>query len=132
MKYNVGERVVLTSQSDFAYDGKLTWSTDSKDIPSLQSLAITPLVVNCTKGLLSSQLVIAENNLLPGVSYKFYLGAKFDQYPGNSETFVVVRMNTAPYGGTLTVSPRVGFAMTSFYTLSAFSWTDDIEDFPLQ
>jgi len=132
MKYSVGERVILTSQSDFAYDGTLTWSTDSKDISSLESLAITPLLVNCTKGLLSSQLVIAENNLVPGVSYKFYLDAKFNQYPGNSETYVVIRMNTAPYGGTLSVSPKGGFAMTSFYTLSAFSWTDDIEDFPLQ
>lgn len=132
VKYNTNERVIITTQSDFAYDGALTWSTYSKDISSLQAIAITPVKFNCSAGLLTSQLVIAANTLLQGASYKFHLDAKFNTYPGTSETTVLILMNTAPYGGTLSVTPKQGFALQDIFTLSSFSWTDDIEDFPLQ
>jgi hypothetical protein len=89
-----------------------------------------------TTGRHGMNLVIAPNNLIAGMNYRFRLVAE-DDSGGIGYAEVDVTVNIGPSGGTFAAMPLSGQALTTSFTLFTQSpnfqrWTDDMEDMPLQ
>ncbi|CAM9738374.1 unnamed protein product [Chrysoparadoxa australica] len=78
----------------------------------------------------SRNLVARRNALTPGEEYVFRLIAEDEGISGFSTMKVV--MNAPPSGGELVVSPLVGEAGTTAFTLLATGFGDDPDDYPLE
>lgn len=76
-------------------------------------------------------LVLFPNWLEPGQRYVFKLTAT-DSFGVAGSSTVVVVVNSPPTSGRLAVSPAKGEALRTSFTMSADSWVDDVEDFPLK
>ena len=44
---------------------------------------------------------------------------------------VVLTANSPPIGGYVSISPLIGFALMTDFTIVSTGWTDDISDYPL-
>lgn len=122
------------------------WTWDDTGAPGLDSSLITTtgdvqpnLVVRpdilsagaTVRCLLPAICLSTLSEHLIGSQYTFSLRATY--LGSSSSTNVVVTMNSAPYGGSLTVSPDPPYtALLSELTLTASQWTDDASDLPLE
>lgn len=55
----------------------------------------------------------------------------FDWRPRAGFAELVVSVNSAPYGGYVDATPRVGTAAQDVFLLESLGWTDDVDDLPL-
>ena len=108
------------------------------------------------------QLSIKPNTLLAGAVYTFQLNAFYpnattlfqtknpndtqynlDSWPINTQAFeadggtlntasIVVRMNSPPEAGTVSIFPSYGTALNTKFLFKTSSWRDDPEDYPLK
>lgn len=132
-KYNPDDKVIITAEITSLISGtKATWSSSDLDLNSLKAFARTPLNSILSTGLNMAQLSIAANSLTPGLTYSFLLTAS---YPTNTEATAtisaIVSVNAPPLGGTMSVVPSQGYALSTTFFLSTVQWEDDPSDYPL-
>jgi hypothetical protein len=80
-------------------------------------------------------LTISAGALLGGATYTMRLRAVDHNRGALNETAVVAEVsfttNAPPTSGGLSVTPRSGSVLTTQFQLSAYSWVDDVLDYPL-
>ena len=155
VKYNVDEKIVLTAivtaNRKSAKPVLFQWSCEQ--IGSLTPLSLTPYQTKLSLGINPSvnyDFAIKPNSLMPGFSYTFVLRAAYQEastdtranpdsdsvlvlaHPTSfSETQVEVKINSAPTGGSLIVTPTSGTALTTIFSYLGRGWIDDAEDLPI-
>ena len=131
MKYNPSDNVLLSGTVTASKSCLAQWI--SPDIPNsqLSKISLTQLSRTLLSGTSVFQVAIAANSLSGGVAYTFQLQASYNARQ-ISIVSVTITMNRPPSGGSLSITPSIGFAFNTTYTLSTFSWTDDVGDLPLR
>ncbi|CAM9463784.1 unnamed protein product, partial [Ectocarpus sp. 12 AP-2014] len=90
-------------------------------------------------GVLSANMVLSANSLVPGSSYSFSLsaayvsgeGRRLQEDSGGALASIYFQVNTPPTGGVFEVSPTEGVAMADVFELNTYAWEDDVADLPL-
>lgn len=99
----------------------------------LSSIATTPTSTFISMAHADLQLGLDINSLTVGVSYLFTLQASYlSRASAQSSSSIVLTINSPPRNGQLTMSPNSGFALTTMFSFTTSSWTDDPTDYPLQ
>jgi hypothetical protein len=107
-----------------------TWSSTSFGTTGLRApIAITPLSQLFAPGVRSYALGINGDLLTPGVKYTFSISGQYVNSGGVARASVTFRINSAPTGGIVTVTPASGTAGSTVFSLNTKQWTDD--DLPL-
>jgi hypothetical protein len=121
----LGAKVVLSATvlGDSAITA--TWSLSSDNSATIT--AFTPLTRQFSTSDVSSGITfplgLTSSMFVQDVSYTFRITLQ-DTAGAISYTEVSVTPNSAPYGGSMTVSPLEGFALVTPYTLSTTDWVD--------
>jgi hypothetical protein len=128
-KYNYDSKIILNGFIDARAGAWTTWSSPGLTLAG----SLTPPVQAVSSGISTVQLALKANTLDPGVSYTFTFGAT---YGANASTIdakasVVVVMNSAPIGGSFSISPSNGTALATSFFMRTFGWSDDPADYPL-
>jgi outer membrane protein OmpA-like peptidoglycan-associated protein len=138
-KYNRDLRLILTVDINTLFpSSQITWNLfDSNgDAENLAQIALTPLTKSLSSGLSTVGLTVAKNTLTEGASYTFRISATYypQQSANTAQTVseVIVQINSAPYGGSFSVSPTTGDALITEFRFAAYGWTDDDSDLPLE
>ena len=101
----------------------------------LRTAAITPICVDFTAAQASSgisfPLALPGNVLTQGSTVTFRCDANYIGQSTIGFSEVEIFVNAAPTGGSLTVTPSEGSALSTTFSLITFGWSDDIEDLPL-
>ena len=135
-KINPAKEIVLTGTLSAQYALDATWSA-TVDGVNFDFTALTKKTNTFTakqvRSLLSFPLSVAANTFPAGSTVVFRLDASFagdaTRFPGHSTLPITV--NSPPSGGSVSVDPVAGDALTDLFSLTAFSWTDDASDLPL-
>ena len=133
-KYNLDDKVIITAEISSLMSGvRATWSSSDLDVNSLKAFARTPLNSLLSTGLNLAQLSIAANSLTPGLTYTFLLTASYPTSADASSATIstTVSINAPPLGGTMSVVPSQGYALSTTFFLSTVQWEDDPSDYPL-
>lgn len=100
------------------------WAVDDASL-DLSSTAVS------TTSNTRPNLALLPGMLRAGAEYTFTLVASFQGRSASAS--MRVKMNSAPYGGSMSLSPEANFiALTTDITLTAIQWTDDASDMPLE
>ena len=131
--YNVDQKVLITANLILkSYGGSANWS--SPDIDLSKNIALTPLSSRLTVGSSSIQLAICSKCLTGGLSYTFRISASYafsGSKLGVAVAALTIRINSPPYGGTMTVVPSQGRALVDIFVFETVSWIDDPQSYPL-
>ncbi len=135
-KLNPSSEIVLAGTLSAQYALDATWSA-TVDGVNFNFNALTPKTSTFSakqvRTLLSFPLSVAANTFPAGSTVVFRLDASFagdsTRFPGFS-TFPIT-VNSPPSGGSVSVDPLTGAALTDVFSITAFSWTDDASDLPL-
>ena len=122
VKYNRGEKILLECKVSSNDVTDIKWS--SSDL-SIKDIALTSTEDVFNAGLHKFQISFDSTTLTAGLSYTFQVSA---YYPGNylnqddsakdityAISSILVMINDVPYGGTLSISPSNGIALTTQY-----------------
>jgi len=77
--------------------------------------------------IFQNMLQITEKAIFPGETLRVTVQVSNSSFQGNA--FLDVPYNSPPSGGSLTVEPSEGYALDTYFSINADSWTD--EDMPL-
>jgi hypothetical protein len=130
-KYNSGESVSLTGSITGDNVSYAVWSCESVTLSS--TVAVTTTSQSFKAGTSSFSLALFADVLVAGLSYTFELSASYGSALDSEAAVanVTVLMNTPPSGGSLSVSPTTGEALTDKFFFSTHGWSDDVSDLPL-
>jgi hypothetical protein len=130
-KYNSGDSVSLTGSIAGDNVSYAVWSCESVTLSS--TVAVTTTSQSFKAGSSSFSLALFADVLVAGLSYTFELSASYGSSLDTDAAVatVTVLMNTPPSGGSLSVSPTTGVALTDKFFLSTHGWSDDVSDLPL-
>jgi hypothetical protein len=134
-KYNRDEKVVLTGAIVATSGVNAYWSVDGLDSgTAIEDIVATATTSTILTGTTIVQLSVMKDMLTEGLAYTFYLNAAYSDSTSSdtSTASVVVNINEAPSGGSLTVDPTVGTAMNTSFVFQTAGWSDDPDDYPLQ
>eukprot|EP01035_Chromulina_nebulosa_P021814 gene21814-28232_t len=99
----------------------------------LSSIATTPTATIISTMNTELQLGLDIQSLSVGLSYLFTLQASYlSKANVQSSSSIVLSINSPPRNGQLVMSPASGIALTTIFSFSTSSWTDDPTDYPLQ
>lgn len=93
-------------------------------------LAVPSFIVS--SGARTLQQAIPANSLTPGGVYLLTLSAVYSDNTGAAYAQISITMNAPPYGGFLTVTPAIGYAINTSFAFQASGWIDSADDYPLQ
>jgi len=129
-KFNYNEQIRVDSTITGTLAGTATWSMPGSPATLLSSSALSALSTSFTADEVAST---------GGVSFPLTLKEKFQS--DNGYTFrlssgsifseITLSMRILPYGGSFTVTPGVGEALTTEFRFSASDWNGDVDDLPL-
>eukprot|EP01033_Poteriospumella_lacustris_P011065 gene11065-7872_t len=105
-----------------------TWSVSGATVSAIASSPVTRVI---SSGLSSFPLAIKPYKLVGGTQYTFTFDAKYSASAVSASSSMTITMNSPPFGGSLSVSPSEGNAMTTVFSLVAADWTDSASDYPL-
>jgi len=129
--------ILLVTKSFFiVFYHAAQWSLAGSGI-ALSDAALTSVAQNFTsvrylRGGVLFPLVVAPNTFQTGMSYVFRLTTTSIEDP-SAVGFgdITVYINAAPSSGGFQVSPVNGTAVTTKFSMSAFSWVDDPSAYPI-
>jgi hypothetical protein len=140
-KYNYDERILLSGHVyiEGGYTSAVAlWSAaDSSGVGiDLESIVLTDLSKTLSPGTTDFGLTISKLALVEGSTYTFRLAASY--VLGNSVEAaeahgdVLIVINERPSGGSFAVTPSEGESLETIFFFHAFSWQDDVDDYPLE
>ncbi len=150
IKLNPSDKVILSATVTGTESMITTWTLPTSNVTfkglqyydmleSNPSIALTPLTSTFPPGAYVVQLSLSPNYFVGGLSYTFLLSTAYavakDDDAGSFPTAVsriTITMNTPPYDGTLSITPSLGLALNTSFTLRTIKWVDDLDDYPLQ
>ena len=131
-KYNAGDRTVVSATVNASFSFMAVWSCPNGGL-NLSSVSRSPLSVTFSGGLQSVSLAIAPNSMTAGLTYQFQLSAAYASSPAvEGSASVSIVANGPPYGGSLSVSPSEGYALSTMFYYNTYDWIDSPSDYPLQ
>lgn len=148
-KLNPSDKMILSAAITGTESMIATWTlpTSNVTVKGLQyydmltanpSIALTPLTSSFPPGKYTVQLSLSPIYFTGGLSYTFLLStayavAKDDDFGGfpTAISRVTITINTPPYDGTLSITPSLGLALNTSFTLRTTKWVDDPDDYPL-
>ena len=149
-RVNVDQQLLLygdVTLSSSSHQGvKAVWSVVSEGTSwNLEGTALTPLektiMASQTSSVTSQSFPLAVSpwafaQALPGKTFTFRLTVISTSSPSSLTSVfseVILTINAPPTGGLVMVLPsRVGFALSTLFTLTSVGWTDDVDDMPLR
>jgi hypothetical protein len=75
-------------------------------------------------------LGIVSNSLVAGLTYTFQLSAAYAGFNASAYAQVTISMNSPPSGGSISVVPTTGTALSTAFYLVTTDWVDDASDYP--
>ena len=132
LKYNVGDRMVVSATVNATTSFLATWSCPGCGL-NLTAISRSHLSVSFSAGLILTSLAIAPESLTAGLKYTFQLSAGYGSNPtvfGSASLSIIG--NGPPYGGSLSVSPVTGYAAITNFHINTYDWIDVLSDYPLQ
>ena len=98
--------------------------------------AYTPIARNFTStqavSSVSFPLAVSSHAFVAGRSYTFRLSAHSLISPSNAAFIeIVLHVNAVPVGGSTTVTPVAGIALSTRFAMVTTGWTDDVTSYPL-
>ena len=132
-KISLNGEITGTGTRDIYAQWSLVNQLDGSDI-ILTDIASTPVSITINKEFQSSlvfPLGIKSDTLDAGHTYTFKLSAYYGE-DNIAYALVTVTMNSAPFGGLLSISPAQGVEMNTSFIFQTYSWSDEIEDYPIQ
>jgi hypothetical protein len=114
-KYNIGDTVFISGSIKTFSSIWANWT--SSDM-SLSEVALTPTYSLLGVGSKSFPLALSTGTLAPGKSYTLTLSAGYLLSNLSSFSQVVVIMNSPPTGGTISVTPTIGTALQTMFSIS--------------
>jgi hypothetical protein len=132
MRVNPGDRLLLAGAVTAGnYTALARWSCANLSDAVLANVSLSPL----TRAIDPGSSIVFQLALPPGLTagllYAFTLSVR---YPGLSvfaSASLLVTVNSAPYGGMVTVAPQSGIALNTSFAVASSGWTDDVNDLPL-
>ena len=132
-KYNVGNKIIINARVNATLGPvRAVWSSPSIADLDSSKLLLTPLKRTIPKGSTAFPLSFLANILTSGLTYTFTLQATYlGSHAVPSISSVTIIANEPPSGGTLTIAPNAGTAMSTVYVFQTAYWTDDEADYPI-
>lgn len=99
----------------------------------------TPSNKQLSRGTTTFAVFVPAYSLDPDSTYTFVLSATYTAVSPTGAVGIAVAtsevniaFNGPPFGGGVVVDPTVGIALQDRFTLTAYDWSDDPEDYPLE
>ena len=132
VKYNVNDKIIVSGFLSASERATLSWSIPQLPLANTTGVFLTPARSTVPIGRTLFQQALSSNALQAGVPYTLRLLAS---YPGDTTLTayaeVLILMNEPPAGGSLAVTPSVGYELNTTYLFQTFDWTDAGGDLPL-
>ena len=131
-RQNTHQKIILAANIVSIRPMFYVWLSGNSSI-NISSVTSSTLSGRIGAGSVTLQLTLRANSLYAGLYYTFqlksyYVGAKTSEF---SLVDVTILINKAVYGGSLAVTPPIGFAFnTSFYFLTQ-GWLAEPDNYPL-
>jgi hypothetical protein len=134
LKYNPTDKITLKAiLGASSVDVVVTWGCDRLDNSALQQ--ISNAGISTQFGPTSSSIVmylpILPGSLFAGGKYVFSVTAQYLLSSTSSTASLQVEINSPPTSGSFLVSPTLGIALNTTFSMRASAWTDDPTDYPL-
>eukprot|EP01044_Picomonas_judraskeda_P020500 COSAG03_NODE_4578_length_1506_cov_0.865672_1_plen_424_part_10 len=128
-KYSASQRISLVGVGEpvDADHSEFTWAWTASLLAGSIAMQRVDLEAISTTPSSNQVLVIRPGSLSEGASYRFRLEVNDGRATGLAQ--IDILMNTPPAGGTLSVVPTSGTAITETFVATASLWAD--EDIPL-
>ena len=132
---NPDVRTIIRAMVNSTWPCITSWSCSNCNF-NLSEAATTPKDMRFDHGdMLPVDLVIRESFLISGLTYAFTLSVS--RWPVTGSTLAAIStiqifMNSAPMGGAIKVSPVIGNALLTLFSMVTYDWYDDATDYPLQ
>jgi hypothetical protein len=129
--FNVGDAVAVTGLLSSTVPMRTVWTVSDTSV-SLSAISSNSKLNRTftAVGFNAFDLGITANSLVAGLSYTFQLSAQYVGFSASSYAQITITMNTPPSGGSISVAPSVGTALTTAYFMSTTNWVDDASDYP--
>jgi hypothetical protein len=129
--FNVGDAVAVTGLLSSTVPMRTVWTVSDTSV-SLSAISSNSKLNRTftAVGFNAFDLGITANSLVAGLSYTFQLSAQYLGFSASSYAQITITMNTPPSGGSISVAPSVGTALTTAYFMSTTNWVDDASDYP--
>jgi hypothetical protein len=135
-KVNPTAKIIIeaTLQANYALDSAWTAYVDGT---SASFTALTPVTDTLTRDQvktgLAFPLVVPGSTFAAGSKVTFRLTANSAGAPDHFASYseIAIAVNAPPTGGSVSVSPPSGSALSTLFTITALDWSDDPEDLPL-
>lgn len=132
VKYNANDKIIVSGFLSASMRATLSWSIPQLPLANVTGVFLAPERSSVPIGRTLFQQALSSNALQAGVTYTLRLLAS---YPGEASLTalaeVLIILNEPPAGGSLVVTPTVGYELSTTYLFQTYDWTDAGGDLPM-